>query len=127
MALLAKILTWLAKLGSMKPLQANSAPSAMPLLPCLTPYAHNKPTLPPSSGAPSPVPRPPTRCRTPSATSMWSPHECRELEQDLRKLAQDQNSTPEDRKECLHHADNMLWVARLRARQNRHPLHPTLQ
>jgi hypothetical protein len=59
--------------------------------------------------------------------SFQSPQECHALAQRLRKLAQDQSLTPEYRAECLRHANNLRYVARIRAKQNGHPPHPTKQ
>ena len=56
-----------------------------------------------------------------------SPHECHALAQRLRQLAQDQSLTPEYRQECLRHANNLRFVARIGAKRNRHPEHPTKQ
>jgi hypothetical protein len=59
--------------------------------------------------------------------SLQSPQECRQLAHELRQLAQDQSLTPEYRQECLRHANNLRFVARIRAKQNSHPPHPTMQ
>ena len=59
--------------------------------------------------------------------SPQSPQECHALAQRLRQLAQDESLTPEYRAECLRHANNLRYVARVRAKQNRHPQHPTKQ
>jgi hypothetical protein len=56
-----------------------------------------------------------------------SPQECHELAQKLRMHAKRPDLSPQDRAECLRHANNLKFVARIRAKQNRHPEHPTRQ
>ena len=123
MTLFASILSWFAKFGSRRSSPGSSAPSSVPLIECLTPQARPEPKAPPLSETPPPVPPP----QTPTTTSLWSPYDCRELQLKLWKLAKDQSLTPEYRKECLRHANNLRFVARVRAKENRHPQHPTLQ
>jgi len=59
--------------------------------------------------------------------SLPSPQDCHRLRKELLQLAQDPNQMPEYRKECFRHASNLLFVAKVRAKQNSHPQHPTKQ